>query len=37
VAKSDKDFDVADSLRDEIEAAWYKIVDDRNGSRLERI
>lgn len=37
VAKSDKDFDVADSLRDEIQEAWYKIVDDRQGSRLERI
>ena len=36
-AKSEKNFELADSLRDEIESAWYKIVDDRIGSRLERI
>lgn len=36
-AKTDKDFELADSLRDEILKLWYKIVDDRQGSRVEKI
>ena len=35
-AKSQKDFALADSLRDDLLKLWYKIVDDRNGSRLEK-
>lgn len=35
-AKKNKDFALADKIRDEIDALWYKIVDDRSGSRLER-
>jgi cysteinyl-tRNA synthetase len=35
-AKKDKDFTKADKIRDEIDALWYKIVDDRSGSRVER-
>lgn len=36
-AKKDKDFSLADKLRDEIEKSWYKIIDDRDSSRLEKI
>ncbi len=36
MAKKDKDFALADKLRDEIDALGYKIVDDRSGSRVER-
>jgi cysteinyl-tRNA synthetase len=35
-AKKDKDFTLADRIRNEIDDLWYKIVDDRNGSRVER-
>jgi cysteinyl-tRNA synthetase len=35
-AKKDKDFALADRIRDEIDDLWYKIVDDRSGSRVER-
>jgi cysteinyl-tRNA synthetase len=35
-AKKNKDFALADKIRDEIDALWYKIVDDRSGSRVER-
>ena len=36
-AKADKDFELADALRDEITAGWYKIIDDREGTRVEKI
>lgn len=36
-AKKDKDFELADKLRDEIILAWYNIVDSKEGSRLEKI
>ena len=36
-AKKDKNFDLADSLRYEILKMWYKIIDDRNETRLEKI
>lgn len=35
-AKKDKNFMLADALRDEIDALWYKIVDSRDWSRVER-
>ena len=36
-AKKEKDFDLADRLRDEIKNLWYKIIDTKNESRLEKI
>ncbi len=36
-AKQEKDFTTADSIRDELTEAWYKIIDERTGSRIERI
>jgi len=36
-AKSEKDYDLADKLRDEITEAGYKIIDDRSSSRIEKI
>jgi len=36
-AKAEKNYELADSIRDEITAAGYKIVDDRSGSRIEKI
>ena len=36
-AKASKDFEAADRLRDEISVAGYKIIDAREGSRLELI
>ena len=36
-AKAEKNYELADSLRDEIAAAGYKIIDDRSGSRIEKI
>lgn len=36
LAKKDKNFDLADKLRDELLEKWYKIVDDRAWSRLEK-
>lgn len=36
-AKKDKNFDLADAIRDELLKAWYKIIDSREGSRVERI
>lgn len=36
-AKTEKNFEEADKLRDELLEKWYKIVDAREGSRLERV
>jgi len=36
-AKKEKDFEKADKIRDELLSEWYKIIDDRNGSRVEKI
>ncbi len=36
-AKAEKNYDLADSIRDELTAAGYKIVDDRSGTRIEKI
>lgn len=36
-AKKAKDFALADSLRDELLEIWYKIIDERSGSRIEKI
>lgn len=36
-SKKTKDFELADKLRDDILKSWYKIIDDRSGSRLEKI
>jgi len=36
-AKQEKDFETADKLRDELEEAGYKIIDSKDGSRLEKI
>jgi cysteinyl-tRNA synthetase len=36
-AKIDKDFGLSDKLRDEILELGYKIIDSREGSRLEKI
>lgn len=36
-AKAEKNFELADNLRDELLESWYKIIDSREGSRLERI
>lgn len=36
-AKKEKDFELADTLRDEISNLWYKIIDDRWWSRVEKI
>lgn len=36
-AKSDKDFDAADTLRDALISQWYKIIDSREGSYVEKI
>jgi len=36
-AKKDKNFELADSLREQLLKAWYKIIDSREGSRLEKI
>lgn len=36
-AKKDKDFSLADSLRDELIEKWYKIVDTKDASFLEKI
>ncbi len=35
-AKSEKDFKKADSLRDDLLKKWYKIIDNREGSFLEK-
>ncbi len=37
IAKKEKDFKLADSLRDKLLGLWYKIIDTREGSRLEKI
>lgn len=37
VAKNDKNFMLADALRDELLALGYKIVDSREGTRVEKI
>lgn len=34
-AKTEKDFEKADKIRDELTTLWYKIIDSREGSRLE--
>ncbi len=36
-AKKQKDFKLADKLRDELEQSWYRVIDDRQGSRVEKI
>lgn len=36
-AKKDKNFELADKLRDELTKQWYKIIDSREGSRVEKI
>ena len=36
-AKNEKNFELADKLRDELLEEWYKIVDSREGSRVEKI
>jgi cysteinyl-tRNA synthetase len=36
-AKKNKDFELADKLRDELTNMWYKIVDSREWSRIEKI
>lgn len=36
-AKKEKNFDLADSLRDELISLWYKIVDSRDWSYLEKL
>lgn len=36
-AKREKDFEKADKIRDELLKEWYKIIDDRSGSYLERM
>ncbi len=36
-AKKEKNFELADKLRDELLEDWYKIVDSREGSRIEKI
>ena len=35
-AKKEKDFEKADKIRDELLSEWYRIIDDRNGSRVEK-
>lgn len=35
-AKKEKNFSQADKLREEIEALWYEVIDDRNWSRVVR-
>ncbi|MDQ7023487.1 MAG: hypothetical protein Q9M97_08375 [Candidatus Gracilibacteria bacterium] len=37
LAKSEKDFETADKIRDELLEQNYKIVDAREGSRVERV
>jgi cysteinyl-tRNA synthetase len=36
-AKKNKEFDLADKLRDELLEDWYKIIDSREWSRIEKI
>lgn len=36
-AKNEKDFALADTLRDELLSVWWKIVDSREGTRVEKI
>ena len=36
-AKNDKNFELADKLREELLAEWYKIVDSKEWSRVELI
>lgn len=36
-AKQARDYALADSLRDQMTARGYRIVDDKNGSRVEKI
>ena len=35
-AKKEKDFELADKLRLEIEKSWYKVIDDRSWTRVEK-
>jgi cysteinyl-tRNA synthetase len=37
IAKKDKNFEKADKIREQLLNKWYKIIDDRNGSRVERL
>jgi cysteinyl-tRNA synthetase len=36
-AKKEKNYNLADELRDKITNFWYKIIDDKEGSRAEKI
>ena len=36
-AKADKNFELSDSIRDELIKDWYKIIDSRDWSRIEKI
>ena len=36
-AKQEKNFELADKLRDELLLEWYKIIDSRDGSMVEKI
>ncbi len=36
-AKKEKNFELADKLRDELFEAWYKIIDSREGSKIEKV
>jgi cysteinyl-tRNA synthetase len=37
IAKTEKDFETADKIRDELLNLGYKIVDAREGSRVEKV
>jgi cysteinyl-tRNA synthetase len=37
IAKKEKDFELADSIRDDLLKNWYKIIDSREGSTVEKI
>jgi cysteinyl-tRNA synthetase len=36
-AKQEKNFELADKIRDELTDAWYKIIDSKEGSIVEKI
>lgn len=36
IAKSDKNYELSDSLRDEIQAMWYKVIDTKEGTVVEK-
>lgn len=37
IAKNNKDFEESDIIRWKIEEAWYKVIDDRSGARIEKL